>query len=343
MTAPKHQPFPCLMVRRGDDGAISCAVEETTVDALPPGEVLIQVTGSSLNYKDALACRAHEGIVRSLPHVPGIDCVGRVVESESPDYCPSDPVLVTGYELGSGQWGGFAEFVRVPAEWVVRLPAELTPDEAMTYGTAGFTAAQCVQRIVDHGVTPDDGEIVVTGATGGVGCLAVALLAKLGYDVAAVTGKPEQKEMLTRLGAKSILAREEVNDATDRPMLKTRWAAAVDTVGGNVLATLVRTVGYRGCITACGLVAGDQLPLTVYPFLLRGLTLYGIDSAKCPREQRLEIWRRLAAEWKLNDLEFLRREVTLSELPAAVEQMLAGKSHGRVLVRPHVKPPHQNT
>jgi acrylyl-CoA reductase (NADPH) len=329
------KPFPCLMVRRGDDGVVTCGVEQATIDQLPPGEVLIQVTGSSLNYKDALACRAHEGIVKSLPHVPGIDCVGRVAESSSPDFCPSDPVLVTGYELGSGRWGGFAEFVRVPAAWVVRLPAELTPDEAMTYGTAGFTAAQCVQKIVDHGVTPTDGEIVVTGATGGVGCLAVALLAKLKYRVAAVTGKPEQAAMLKRLGAATILAREEASDATDRPMLKSRWAAAVDTVGGNVLPTLVRSLAYRGCVTACGLVAGDQLPLTVYPFLLRGVTLYGIDSAKCPREPRLEIWRRLSLEWKLHDLEFLRREVTLSEVPAAVEAMLAGKSHGRVLVRPH--------
>lgn len=332
---PHDHPFPCLMVRRGDDGAVACAVEQTTVDELPPGEVLIQVSASSLNYKDALACRAHEGIVRSLPHVPGIDCVGRVVESSAVEYCPSDPVLVTGYELGSGQWGGFAEFVRVPAAWVVRLPAELSPDEAMTYGTAGFTAAQCVQKIVDHGIAPSAGEIVVTGATGGVGCLAIALLAKLGYRVAAVTGKPELAPMLTRLGAQTILTREAVNDDSDRPLLNGRWAAAVDTVGGNVLATLVRTLDYRGCVTACGLVAGDQLPLTVYPFLLRGVTLYGIDSAKCPREPRLEIWRRLAAEWKLDDLEFLRREVTLSELPAAVEQMLAGKSHGRVLVRPH--------
>jgi acrylyl-CoA reductase (NADPH) len=329
----QQQPFPCLMVRRDDDGAVSCRVEETTVDQLPPGDVLIQVSGSSLNYKDALACRAHEGVVKSLPHVPGIDCVGRVVESTHPECCPSDPVLVTGYELGAGQWGGFAEFVRVPAEWVVRLPAELTPDEAMTYGTAGFTAAQCVEKIVDHGVTPDDGEIVVTGATGGVGCLAVALLVKLGYRVAAVTGKPEQAGMLQRLGAASILSREEASDASDRPMLKSRWAAAVDTAGGNVLATLVRSLNYRGCVTACGLVAGDQLPLTVYPFLLRGVTLYGIDSAKCPREPRLEIWRRLSLEWKLHDLEFLRREVTLSEVPGVVDEMLAGKSHGRILVR----------
>lgn len=322
------------MVRRNAAGAVACGVEQLTIDDLPPGEVLIQVSASSLNYKDALACRAHEGIVKSLPHVPGIDCAGRVVESTSPDYCPSDPVLVTGFELGSGQWGGFSEYVRVPAVWIVRLPADLTADDAMTYGTAGFTAAQCIERIVNHGVTPADGEIVVTGATGGVGSLAVALLAKLGYTVAAVTGKPEQAPLLHELGAKSILARDEVDDATDRPLLKGRWAAAVDTVGGNVLATLLRSTAYRGCVTACGLVAGDQLPLTVYPFLLRGVTLYGIDSAKCPREPRLEIWRRLATEWKLEHLERLRREITLGQVPAAVDAMLAGTLYGRTLVRP---------
>ena len=322
------------MVRRNDAGAVTCGIEQLAVDDLPPGEVLIQVSASSLNYKDALACRAHEGIVRSLPHVPGIDAAGRVVKSTASDYCPSDPVLVTGYDLGSAAWGGYSAFIRVPAEWIVRLPADLTPDNAMTYGTAGFTAAQCVERIVNHGITPGDGEIVVTGATGGVGSLAVALLAKLGYTVAAVTGKPEQAALLRELGATSILARDEVNDATDRPLLKGRWAAAVDTVGGNVLATLVRTVAYRGCVTACGLVAGDQLPLTVYPFLLRGVTLYGIDSAKCPREPRLEIWRRLATEWKLEHLERLRQEITLGQVPAAVDAMLAGTLHGRTLVRP---------
>lgn len=333
-----HKPFPCLMVRRNAAGGVTCGIEQLTIDDLPPGEVLIQVTASSLNYKDALACRAHEGIVRSLPHVPGIDAAGRIVqiasESTGSDFRPGDPVLVTGYDLGSAAWGGYSGFIRVPAEWVVPLPAELTADEAMTYGTAGFTAAQCVERIVNHGVTPDDGEIVVTGATGGVGSLAVALLAKLGYTVAAVTGKPEQAPLLHELGANSILARDEVNDATDRPLLKGRWAAAVDTVGGNVLATLVRTAAHRGCVTACGLVAGDQLPLTVYPFLLRGVTLYGIDSAKCPREPRLEIWRRLATEWKLEHLERLRREITLGQVPAAVDAMLAGTLHGRTLVRP---------
>ena len=336
MSSQNH--FPCLMVRRNAAGAVTCGIEQLAVDDLPPGEILIQVSASSLNYKDALACRAHEGIVRSLPHVPGIDAAGRIVEiaseSTASDSRPGDPVLVTGYDLGSGAWGGYSGFIRVPAEWVVPLPAELTADEAMIYGTAGFTAAQCVERIVNHGITPADGEIVVTGATGGVGSLAVALLAKLGYTVAAVTGKPEQAPLLRELGATSILARDEVNDATDRPLLKGRWAAAVDTVGGNVLATLLRSTAYRGCVTACGLVAGDQLPLTVYPFLLRGVTLYGIDSAKCPREPRLEIWRRLATEWKLEHLERLRREITLGQVPAAVDAMLAGALHGRTLVRP---------
>jgi putative YhdH/YhfP family quinone oxidoreductase len=329
-------PFPCLMVRRGDDGQVRYGVEEATLEELPPGEVLVEVECSSLNYKDALACRAHPGVVKRLPHVPGIDCVGRVVESASPEYCPSDPVIVTGYGLGSDQWGGFAEYVRVPADWPVRLPAALTPEEAMTYGTAGFTAAQCARAIVDHGVTPDDGEVVVTGASGAVGSIAVALLAKLGYRVAAVTGKPEQARVLGQLGARRILGREAVVDASDRPLLEGRWAAAVDTVGGATLATLLRSTAYRGCVTACGLVGGVEVPTTVYPFILRGVTLYGIDSAKCPREPRLEIWRRLSNEWKLDNLAPLVRELSLSQLPAAVEEMLAGRSHGRVLVRPRV-------
>jgi putative YhdH/YhfP family quinone oxidoreductase len=328
-----RDPFSCILVRRNTADEVTFGVDEAALDDLPPGDVLIQVEASSINYKDALACRAHPGVVKKLPHVPGIDAAGRVVRSETNDFAPGDLVLVTGYGLGAEQWGGWAEYIRVPAAWPVRLPAELSADEAMTYGTAGFTAAQSVKAIVDHGVGPGDGEIVVTGATGGVGCISVALLAKLGYRVAAVTGKPEYAEVLRRLGAAEILGREAVNDSTDRPMLAGRWAAAIDTVGGNILGTLLRSVGYRGCVTACGLVAGDRLPATVYPFLLRGITLYGIDSAKCPREPRLEIWRRLATQWKV-DLAAVRREVTLSETPHAVEQILAGKSCGRVLVRP---------
>ncbi len=326
--------FPALVVRRDAAGTVSCGVEELSVDQLPPGEVLIQVACSSLNYKDALACSAHPRIVTSLPHVPGIDCAGRVAESSAEEFCPSDPVLVTGYELGAPRWGGFAGYVRVPAEWVVRLPPDWTPEDAMTYGTAGFTAAQCVQAIQHQGIQPDAGEVVVTGATGGVGSVAVALLARLGYAVAAVTGKPEQQDLLRELGAKRILGREEVDDHSEKSLLESRWAAAVDTVGGNVLGTLLRSTKHRGCVAACGLVGGTDVPATVYPFLLRGVTLCGIDSAKCPREPRLAIWHKLATEWKLDNLEPLRREITLSEVPAAVAEMLAGKAVGRTLVRP---------
>ncbi|RIK72587.1 MAG: oxidoreductase [Planctomycetota bacterium] len=323
------------MVRRSAAGETACGVAEATIDQLPPGEVIIEVACSSLNYKDALACRAHPGIVRQLPHVPGIDCAGRVAESTSAEFLPSDPVLVTGYGLGADQWGGYARYVRVPAEWIVRLPPELTPEEAMTYGTAGFTAAQCLMAIEKHGIAPDRGEVVVTGATGGVGSIAVALLAKLGYRVVAVTGKPDAAHALQQLGAQRIIPRSDVDDSSNRPLLSARWAAAVDTVGGNILATLLRSTMHRGCVTACGLVAGEQLALTVHPFLLRGVALFGIDSAKCPRDQRLEVWRRLANPWKL-DLAAIRREITLAELPAAVETMLAGKSFGRVIVRPTV-------
>jgi len=329
-----NSTFPALVVRRDEAGTTTMAVEDLTVDQLPPGEVLIQVACSSLNFKDALATQAHPGFVKSLPHVPGIGCAGRVAESTNEEFCPSDPVLVTGYELGAPKWGGFSEYVRVPAAWIVRLPPDWTPERAMTLGTAGFTAAQCVEAIVDHGITPEAGEVVVTGATGGVGSVAVALLAKLGYTVAAVTGKPEHHDLLRELGAKRILGREEVDDKTDATMLESRWAAAVDTVGGNVLGTLMRSLKYRGCAAACGLVAGVDVPMTVYPYLLRGVTLYGIDSAKCPREPRMEIWRKLSNEWRLDNLEPLTHEVTLSELPGVIGEMLQGKSVGRTLVRP---------
>ncbi len=331
---PPDQPFSCLMVRRGADGKVACGVEQTTLDQLPPGEVLIQVACSSLNYKDALACQAHPGVVTKLPHVPGIDCAGRVAASESPEFCPSDPVLVTGYELGAPRWGGWAEYVRVPAEWVVRLPPDWTPEEAMTYGTAGFTAAQCVMAIQHHGIQPAAGEVVVTGATGGVGVIAVALLAKLGYRVTAVTGKFEQAELLERLGASRLLPREDVDDRSGKPLLESRWAGAVDTVGGNTLGTLLKSMQHRGCVAACGMVAGVDVPTTVYPFILRGVTLAGIDSAKCPRGPRLEVWHRLAGEWRLDNLAALRREITLAEAPAAVAEMLAGGAVGRTLVRP---------
>ena len=330
-----HKSFPALVVRRGDDDKVVCGVETLSKDDLPAGDVLIEVDCSSLNYKDALATTAHAGVVRRLPHVPGIDCAGHVAESNSPAFSAGDPVLVTGYDLGAPSWGGYSAFVRVPADWVVAMPTGLTPREAMIYGTAGFTAAQCVGAIQHHGIQPEKGEVVVTGATGGVGCIAVALLAKLDYSVVAVTGKPEQGKLLEQLGAQRIISREDVDDHSKKPLLPARWSAAVDTVGGNALATLLRSIDHRGCVAACGLVASDQLPTTVYPFILRGVTLAGIDSAKCPREPRLEIWKKLATEWNVIErLEPLVREVTLGDLLGEVKRMLAGQNHGRILVLP---------
>lgn len=321
------------MVRRDDDGEVSASVEKIATSDLPAGEVLIRVEYSSLNYKDALACQAHPGVVRSLPHVPGIDAAGTVVESNSADVAVGAPVLVTGYELGTTHWGGYAEYVRVPADWVVLMPQGMTTREAMTYGTAGFTAAQCVTALRQHGIEPDAGEVVVTGASGGVGSLSVAILAKLGYRVAAVTGKPEQADALRRLGAAEILPREAVNDDSGKPLLAARWAAAIDTVGGNALATLLRSTQHRGCVAACGLAASHELPMTVYPFILRGVTLDGIDSAQCPRDTRLEMWRQLASPWKLDELGDITHEISLADVPEAAAAMLDGRTFGRTLVK----------
>lgn len=326
--------FSCLMVRRDEAGNVTAATEKVSFDDLPVGEVLIKVAYSSLNYKDALACQAHPGVVRKLPHVPGIDAAGHVIESESPDFQAGDEVLVTGYELGTTHCGGYAEFVRVPAEWVVAMPAGMTAETAMRYGTAGFTAAQCVAAILHHGVKPDAGEVAVTGASGGVGSLAVALLAKLGYQVNAISGKPEQASLLQQLGATQVLPREAANDDSDKPLLPARWSAAVDTVGGNTLATLLRSTSHRGCVAACGLARGPELPMTVYPFILRGVTLAGIDSAQCPRASRLEIWQHLATDWQLDGLEKITRQISLADVPNAAADMLAGKNFGRTLVLP---------
>ena len=327
--------FEGLVVRRNSAGDPTTEVEQLTLADLPPGDVVIDVQYSSINYKDALACRAQAGIVSKLPHVPGIDCAGIVSSSTDTRYSAGDNVLVTGYELGAPAWGGYSGKVRVPADWVVKLPNGLDAQQAMTYGTAGFTAAQCVMAIDLRGIKPERGEVVVTGASGGVGSVAIAILAKLGYTVVAVSGKPSQADLLKSLGASRVVPREDVNDQSDDPLLSSRWAAAVDTVGGNTLATLVRTLKYRGCVAACGLVGGIEVPLTVYPFLLRGVTLAGIDSAKCPREPRMQVWEKLSDDWNVSDkLAPLAREVTLGEVPHEVQRMLAGENHGRILVRP---------
>lgn len=328
------ESFRCFLVQKTGAGAIEAAIESRPLRELPSGDVLIRVQCSSLNYKDALATQGHPGVVTRFPHVPGIDAAGVVEQSGSARFQPGDQVLCTGYEQGSQRWGGWAEFIRAPADWVVPVPSGLTVDETMILGTAGFTAAQCVFSLEEHGVTPGSGPVIVTGATGGVGCIAIMLLAKCGYEVTAVSGKPDRYDWLRSLGAADIISRDDASDDSNRPLLSTRWAGGVDTVGGQPLSTMLRSVKHRGCVSACGLVAGAELSLTVYPFILRGVTLDGIDSANCPYDRRVKIWERLAGEWRLGDVPNLVSEITLNEINDTVANMLRGETVGRILVRP---------
>lgn len=301
---------------------------------IPSEDVLIRVEYSSLNYKDALASRGHRGVVRNFPHVPGIDCAGTVVESPSGSSLnPGDRVLVTGYDFGQGHWGGWSELARVPIAWVVPLPANMSTRQAMEMGTAGFTAAQSVLALQRNGVTPASGELVVTGATGGVASLSIRILAKLGYSVVAVTGKLERSEDLIAAGATRVLLRAEFIDRSERPMLSAKWAGGIDTVGGEMLTTLLRSTQYGGCVSACGLVAGADLAMSVYPFLLRGITLCGIASADCPDEKRRYIWNLLANDWRPEGVSDMVTEVELEEVLAQVEKILDAKVSGRVLIR----------
>jgi acrylyl-CoA reductase (NADPH) len=325
--------FSCYVVEKDAHDQIKSGLSRRSLSELPEGDVLIRVAYSSLNYKDALAATGRPGVARKFPHVPGIDAAGEVVESNSPELPKWQQVLVTGYELGAGRWGGWAQYVRVPSEWVIPLPQGLSLASAMQLGTAGFTAALSVDAIKRHEISPESGEIVVTGATGGVGCLAVAMLAKLGYTVVAVTGKADRHDWLKHLGAARVIGRGDVDVKGGNPLLKAVWAGAVDTVGGNVLATLLRSTHIGGCVTACGLVAGPELATTVFPFILRGVTLCGIDSGWTKRERRLELWRRMANEWKPDRLADVSTEVALKDVDEPVKRILAGGIAGRTVVR----------
>lgn len=327
--------FKALLVTQAADQQFTPEVVDVSLDNLPLGDVLIRVHYSSLNYKDALSTTGHPGVTRQFPHIPGIDAAGIVVSSDVPQFQPDDSVIVTGYDLGMNTWGGFGEYIRVPAEWVVPLPPDLTLPESMILGTAGLTAALSVNALIQHEITPSLGEVLVTGSTGGVGSLAVSILAKLGYSVVAVTGKLESHDFLKVLGAKSIINRSEIDDKMGKPLLKERWAGVIDTVGGNLLATAIKSTQYGGCVTACGLVAGADLPITVYPFILRGVRLIGIDSVRCSMAQRLQIWSKLATLWKPTRLEELVTTISLSELPKKISEILQGKIQGRILVNLH--------
>jgi putative YhdH/YhfP family quinone oxidoreductase len=330
---PLPQTFKAMVVTETPDKKFIREVKQKSLSDLPAGELLIEVKYSSLNYKDALSASGNKGVTRNYPHIPGIDAAGTVVESKVPSLAPGDSVIVTGFDLGANTSGGFGNYIRVPASWAVKLPQNLTLKESMVYGTAGLTAAFSVLKLQQLGVTPNQGEIVVTGATGGVGCLAVGILAKAGYPVITVTGKTGEKDFLMNLGAREIIPREAFIDTSGRPLLKARWAGAVDTVGGDILATVIKSTKQWGIVTCCGMVASEQLSLTVFPFILRAVSLVGIDSAECPMDVRSLIWKKIAAEWKLDHLDRLVSECSLEELSSKIDLILAGKIKGRVVVR----------
>ena len=322
--------FRAFRVEKNESGFVRSVVEREVED-LPEGEVLIEVQYSSLNYKDALSATGNPGVTRVFPHTPGIDAAGLVLASSDNGFAEGDAVVVIGFDLGMGTSGGFAERIRVPANWVVKLPEGLTTRESMLIGTAGLTAAECVQKLEQAGMTPDSGPVLVTGATGGVGSVAVKLLATLGYEVAAVTGKPEQHGWLRSLGASEFLTREEAAEGAEKPLLAERWGGVVDTVGGDILFNGVKSLRYGCSLAACGLVAAPQFGASVLPFILRHVNLLGIDSVQLPLVEKTQIWARLATDWKL-DLSELEEVLGLHDLSGAIDRILAGQMVGRGLV-----------
>jgi NADPH2:quinone reductase len=313
------------------DGKINGSIVEATLDELTAGDVVIKAEYSSVNYKDALAATGTGKILRRFPLIGGIDVAGTVASSTDSRWREGDRVLVTGYDLGVSQDGGYAGFVRVPADWVVRVPDGLTTKEAMVLGTAGFTAGLAIIRLERNGLVPGKGPIAVTGATGGVGSVAIAALSRLGYDVTAITGKDDAHEYVKSLGAREVLSRTTLVMGT-RPLEAATWAGAVDAAGGDLLAWLTRTTNHWGGIASTGLTGGVELRTTVMPFILRGVALIGIDSAMCPMDIRMEVWRRLATDMKPRDLGAIAREIALEGLPSAFDTLLAGAARGRYVV-----------
>ena len=322
--------FKAILIEK-DEAGYRAAVRELDDTALPAGDVTVRVSHSTLNYKDGLAITGKSPVVRKFPMVPGIDLAGTVESSSHPDYKAGDAVVLNGWGVGETHWGGLAQRARLNGDWLVPLPAAFTPAQAMAIGTAGYTAMLCVLALERHGVTPAHGPIVVTGAAGGVGSVAVALLAKLGYSVAAVTGRPQEADYLRRLGAGEVLERSEFS-APAKPLAKERWAGAVDTVGSHTLANVCAQMKYRGVVTACGLAGGMDLPATVAPFILRGVTLAGIDSVMCPRPERLQAWQRLATDLDLERLGLMAHDISLDEAIPTAAALLAGQVRGRVVV-----------
>ncbi|MEM7080592.1 MAG: YhdH/YhfP family quinone oxidoreductase [Pseudomonadota bacterium] len=325
--------FSAFWVEKTADGFNRSIIQRET-DDLPAGDVLIDVAFSSLNYKDGLSATGNPGVTRNFPHTPGIDAAGTVAASDSANFSVGDEVVVIGFDLGMNTPGGFGQQIRVPAGWVVKMPTGLDAHSSMLLGTAGFTAAECIDKLEAAGVSASGGTVLVTGATGGVGSVAVKILAHLGYEVAAVTGKPEQHEWLKSLGVSEILSREDANEGADKPLLAERWGGVVDTVGGDVLFNAVKSLKYNGSLAACGLVASPAFNATVLPFILRNVNLLGIDSVQLPLAEKERIWGRLANEWRV-DLAALEERLSLDDVSGAIDRILAGQMVGRGVLALH--------
>lgn len=324
--------FRAMVVDKDEDGATHAAVRELELSDLPEGEVTVAVEFSTLNYKDGLCLGKGGGLVRRYPHVPGIDFAGSVEASADARYAPGDAVVLTGWRVGEAHWGGYAQKARVRADWLVPTPDGLDARQTMAIGTAGFTAMLAVMALEDHGLAPGHGPVLVTGAAGGVGSVAVAILARLGHEVAAVTGRPETEAYLRDLGATRIVAREEIAETVKRPLELETWAGCVDAVGGPMLARVLGQMKYRASVAAVGLAGGADLPASVIPFILRGVNLLGIDSVLQPYENRVRAWERLARDLPLDKLEAMIRPATLDELPELGRAILKGGVQGRVVV-----------
>jgi acrylyl-CoA reductase (NADPH) len=320
------------LVLHEEAGKVTPRIETVDEDRLPPGEVTVAVECSTLNYKDGMVLQGIGRLVRRYPHIPGIDFAGTVERSESPEFVAGDPVILTGWRVGETQWGGYAEKAQVKAAYLVRRPQGLTARQAMAIGTAGLTSMLAVIALERHGLRPGTGDLLVTGAAGGVGSIAVSLLSQLGHRVLASTGRAELRDYLTRLGAADLIDRAALAVKPGRPLDSERWAGAVDAVGGTTLATILTQLKYRASVAACGLAGGSDLPTTVIPFLLRGVSLLGIDSVMCPRQERIEAWQRLVRDLPLDRLEQITQNVPLSVLPELAPKILKGEVRGRVVV-----------
>jgi acrylyl-CoA reductase (NADPH) len=324
--------FTAFIVEETEPKKFTSTVGIRTIADLPAGDLLVRVHYSSLNYKDALAATGQFGIVKKYPQTPGIDAAGEVVVSSVSTFTPGDKVIVTSYDLGMDTPGAFGQYIRVPAAWALPLPEGLSLKESMILGTAGLTAGMMIRKLTGNGVRAEDGDILVTGATGGVGSVAVSILAKAGYRVVAATGKAAEKDYLLGLGAATVIGREEVLAGADNALMAERWAGVVDVVGGDMLAAAIKSTRYDGTVTCCGLVGSLDLPLNVLPFILRGVSLLGIDSVQCPMAPRRLVWEKLAKEWKPDNLDTIAEECTLQQLEEKIQMILSGKIRGRVIV-----------